>query len=84
MLRISENWAAMPPSLTCLLTTEQQKAHLTLYLDGDRVVLAEIERKSSGNIWEHVVAVWRVEEFSVREARAAAERWMGQKAERVA
>lgn len=79
MLRISDDWAAMPPSLTCLLTTEQQRAHLTLYLDQDRVVLAEVECKSGGNIWEHVVAVWSVEEFNVKMARETAERWMAQR-----
>lgn len=88
-IRISEDWADLPPSLSCLLKPEQDKAGLCVYAETGPLVWAKticlVWRGWVGRVFEQVrIAEWPVEEFSVRVMRTEADRWLQEQRREVA
>jgi hypothetical protein len=83
-IRIGEDAAGLPASLTCLLTIDHELAGLRAYVEHDIVHLVESVKLAWNHIEEHRIASWPVEELSVREMRAVADRWMAEQKGKVA
>ncbi len=91
-MRISDDWADLPPSLTCLLRLEHEHAGLHARVDCEKryrgeagtIVLVQFVKHSWNRIEEREIASWPVEEFSVAALWQAADRWMSEQRREVA
>lgn len=83
-IRIGEDAATLPASLTCLLRIDHELAGLRAYVEHDTVHLVQSVKLAWNHIEEHRIASWPVEELSVREMRAAADRWLAEQTREVA
>ena len=83
-IRIGEDAATLPASLTCLLRLDHELAGLRAYVEHDIVHLVESVKLAWNRIEARAIASWPVEELSVREMRAAADRWLAEQKGKVA
>ena len=83
-IRIGEDAATLPASLTCLLTIDHELAGLRAYVVHGEVRLVQWTLPTWNRIQEHRIAQWPVEELSVREMRAVADRWLAEQKGKVA
>lgn len=83
-IRIGEDAARLPASLTCLLTIDHELAGLRAYVEHDTVHLVQSVKLAWNHIEAREIASWPVEEMSVRELRATADRWMREQRREVA